>query len=120
MRLDPAMLLRAMAPALIAAALASCASDGEASRPALPPTRLAATGRDIAEYRCAACHPVRALDRGRMPGAPRLSDLVRRYPGATLEARLRDIASAGHGRMPGFVFAQEEVEALAAYVRGPN
>jgi mono/diheme cytochrome c family protein len=89
-----------------------------------PPTRIdpiaresLALGEAIAKRDCGGCHAVGRLDNSRLPRAPRLRDLHRRYPVEHLGEALAEGIVVGHGPMPQWVFEPHEIEALIAYLK---
>lgn len=90
-----------------------------------PPTRIVdplpreslALGEAIAKRDCSGCHAVGPSDESRLPKAPRLRDLHRRYPVEHLGEALAEGVVVGHGPMPQWVFEPHEIEALIAYLK---
>ncbi|WP_269581457.1 c-type cytochrome [Roseibium sp. Sym1] len=100
------------AAAVLFAAPAALASDG-----AYPddPVSLA-TGRELAEIHCAACHAVTAEDVSAQEGAPAFRDLSKRYPLESLEEPLAEGIVTAHDNMPEFAFAPEDIDAFLGYL----
>lgn len=90
-----------------------------------PPTRIVdplpreslALGEAIAKRDCGGCHAVGPSDESRLPKAPRLRDLHRRYPVEQLGEALAEGIVVGHEPMPQWVFEPHEIEALITYLK---
>lgn len=75
-----------------------------------------ASGLEIAEIHCAACHAVGASDESAQAGAPAFRYLSRRYPLENLEESLAEGIVTGHDGMPEFAFAPEDIDAFLGYL----
>lgn len=103
---------------IIALALAATGAGRPPTRIVDPPPRDAvALGESIAKRDCGGCHAVGASDESRLPKAPRLRDLHRRYPVEDLGEALAEGIVVGHGPMPQWVFEPHEIGALIAYLK---
>ncbi|MCK7612715.1 c-type cytochrome [Roseibium sediminicola] len=96
----------------IGATSAALATDG-----AYPtdPVSLA-SGRELAEIHCAACHAVTAEDVSAQEGAPAFRDLAKRYPLESLEEPLAEGIVTAHDNMPEFAFAPDDIDAFLGYL----
>ncbi len=117
----PRSILSLVALAAVAALTAGCVTkpNGAAS---------AAAGRLVAERHCATCHSI-ANGKSPTPDAPPFAQLHNRYGAGGLVELLqkgmikdmpRPLAEADrrvHPRMPAFPLADDEIVALAAYLR---
>ena len=100
-------------------ALASCAAQEPAPAPAAAATEqdeLAASGRDIAEAQCAACHAIGEYGASPNPDAPVFRTLFTRYQPDVLEEELIEGIRVSHP-MPEFQFNPQGTDALIAYLR---
>lgn len=100
-------------------ALASCAAQEPAPAPAAAATEqdeLAASGRDIAEAQCAACHAIGEYGASPNPDAPVFRALFTRYQPDVLEEELIEGIRVSHP-MPEFQFNPQGTDALIAYLR---
>lgn len=75
-----------------------------------------ATGLELAEIHCAACHAVGTGDSSAEGGAPAFRDLSKLYPLESLEEALAEGIVTGHDTMPEFAFEAEDVEAFLGYL----
>lgn len=73
-------------------------------------------GRAIAEQSCSRCHAVDLDDASRLPQAPPLRELPRRYPVEDLAEAFAEGIVTAHPAMPEFTFEPPEIEALLAYI----
>ena len=78
---------------------------------------LEATGRDIAEAQCAACHAVGTYGNSPNPDAPVFRTLFSRYHPDVLEEELIEGIRVSHP-MPDFQFNPQGADALIYYLRG--
>jgi mono/diheme cytochrome c family protein len=76
----------------------------------------AATGLELAEIYCAACHAVEKDDESKIKGAPAFRDLSKRYPLEDLEESLAEGIVTGHEGMPEFSFSAEDIDAFLGYL----
>jgi len=97
---------------LCTTALAAMASDGPYPS---DPVSLA-TGRELAEIHCAACHAVGTDDVSAEAGAPPFRTLSSRYPLESLEEPLAEGIVTAHDTMPEFAFAPEDIDAFLGYL----
>jgi len=103
---------------IIALAVAATGAGRPPTRIVDPPPREAvALGESIAKRDCGGCHAVGPSDESRLPEAPRLRDLHRRYPVEQLGEALAEGIVVGHGPMPQWVFEPHEIEALVVYLK---
>jgi len=75
-----------------------------------------ATGLELAEIHCAACHAVGTDDESRIEGAPAFRDLSKLYPLEDLEESLAEGIVTGHEGMPEFSFSSEDIDAFLGYL----
>lgn len=75
-----------------------------------------ATGLELAEIYCAACHAVGRDDDSRLKGAPAFRDLSKRYPLVDLEESLAEGIVTGHDAMPEFSFSAEDIDDFLGYL----
>ena len=75
-----------------------------------------ATGLELAEVHCSACHAVEQNDKSRMEKAPAFRNLGKRYPLEDLEESLAEGIVTGHEGMPEFSFSPEEIDAFLGYL----
>ena len=73
-------------------------------------------GRAIAERQCARCHAVDVHDASKLPIAPPLRDIAKRYPPQSLAEALAEGIVTGHKGMPEFSFTPQEIGALIAHL----
>jgi len=101
-----------------AVALSSCAGQESAPAPVAVSavTELAASGRDIAEAQCAACHSVGEYGASPNPNAPVFRTILQRYRADVLEEELIEGVRVSHP-MPEFQFNPQGTDALIAYLR---
>jgi mono/diheme cytochrome c family protein len=76
---------------------------------------LAASGRDIAEAQCAACHAVGEYGTSPNPNAPVFRTLFTRYRAEVLEQELIEGIRVSHP-MPEFQFNPQGTDALIQYL----
>lgn len=100
--------------ATIASGLASTALASDGAYPT-DPTSLA-TGRELAEIHCAACHAVAGDDVSAQEGAPAFRDLSKLYPLESLEEPLAEGIVTAHDNMPEFAFAPDDIDAFLGYL----
>ncbi|MCX2722262.1 c-type cytochrome [Roseibium salinum] len=75
-----------------------------------------ATGRELAEIHCAACHAVGEEDTSAQEGAPAFRDLSGLYPLESLEEALAEGIVTGHDNMPEFAFEPDDINAFLGYL----
>ncbi|MEO9529282.1 c-type cytochrome [Roseibium sp.] len=75
-----------------------------------------ASGRELAEIHCAACHAVAAGDVSAQAGAPAFRDLSKMYPLDSLEEPLAEGIVTGHDGMPEFAFEPDDIDAFLGYL----
>lgn len=75
-----------------------------------------ATGRELAEIHCAACHAVGTGDESAEAGAPPFRTLSRRYPLETLEEPLAEGIVTAHETMPELAFEPDDIDAFLGYL----
>ena len=75
-----------------------------------------AEGRAIAETLCAPCHAIEGAGPGPNPDAPLFSQFHRRWPVEALAEAMAEGLTVGHGPMPDFVFDQDQIDDLLAYL----
>ena len=107
--------------AAVALALGSCAPRTLAPDPAAVSVateleELEASGRDIAEAQCAACHAVGEYGNSPNPNAPVFRTLFSRYHPDVLEEELIEGIRVSHP-MPEFQFNPQGADALIQYLR---
>ncbi len=113
--------MRALFAALTALVLGSCASHEPAPDPAAVSMateldELAASGRDIAEAQCAACHSIGEYGASPNPNAPVFRTILQRYRADVLEQELIEGVRVSHP-MPDFQFNPQGTDALIQYLR---
>ncbi|MHA7772179.1 c-type cytochrome [Roseibium sp. M-1] len=91
---------------------AALASDG--AYPSDPASL--ATGRELAEIHCAACHAVARDDVSAEAGAPPFRTLSSRYPLETLEEPLAEGIVTAHETMPELAFEPDDIDAFLGYL----
>lgn len=103
---------------LIAFAISGTAFGLEAAAAQSYPTDpvSVATGLELAEIHCAACHAVGRDDQSAFKGAPAFRDLGHRYPLDDLEESLAEGIVTGHEGMPEFEFSPEDIDAFLGYL----
>lgn len=106
-------LLGAMTMLLLAAGCAGASppSEGQAVQESI------ATGAEIAQLRCGACHAVSSTGVSPNPNAPPFPALSSRYRLEVLQEELINGLHVGVAEMPSFSFSIEEADALTAYLR---
>ena len=97
--------------AVLAALLASCASEEER----VEKEGMVADGRAIAETQCASCHAVGVSGQSAAQGAPPFRYVLSRYDGASLTENLVEGIRVAHA-MPEFQFDPKGADALIAYL----
>ncbi|MBD1547988.1 c-type cytochrome [Roseibium aggregatum] len=75
-----------------------------------------ATGLELAEIHCAACHAVGRDDESKLKGAPAFRDLSKRYPLEDLEESLAEGIVTGHEGMPEFSFSADDIDDFLGYL----
>lgn len=75
-----------------------------------------ATGLELAEVHCAACHAVEQNDKSRLKQAPAFRTLGKRYPLEDLEESLAEGIVTGHEGMPEFTFSPQDIDAFLGYL----
>lgn len=76
----------------------------------------AAEGRALAEKLCAHCHAIEGPGPGPNPEAPLFSRFTQRWPLESLAEAMAEGLTVGHGPMPDFVFTDQQVDDLLAYL----
>ncbi|KAB2848573.1 MAG: cytochrome c [Hyphomicrobiaceae bacterium] len=82
-----------------------------------PPEAAIEQGRKILEANCARCHAIGLLGESPLAIAPPFRTLHRRYPVENLAEALSEGIVTGHKEMPAFVFGDEEIGAIIAYLK---
>ena len=100
------------AGAFVASAGSALATDG--AYPSDP--QSLATGRELAEIHCAACHAVGLEDESAEAGAPAFRSLSSRYPIESLEESLAEGIVTAHDDMPEIAFEPEDIDAFLGYL----
>ncbi|WP_298818588.1 cytochrome c [uncultured Roseibium sp.] len=102
---------------VLSAVLVVAASSGHASDGDYPsdPVSLA-TGQELAEIHCAACHAVGKDDTSAQPGAPAFRSLSSLYPLESLEEPLAEGIVTAHDNMPEFAFEPDDIDAFLGYL----
>lgn len=77
---------------------------------------VAEQGRALAEQHCSRCHAVGREDQSRLPIAPPLRELPKRYPVANLAEAFAEGIVTAHPAMPQFTFEPPQIEALLSYI----
>ncbi len=75
-----------------------------------------ATGLELAEIHCAACHAVGRDDTSAQANAPAFRDLSALYPISSLEESLAEGIVTGHEGMPEFAFQPDDIDAFLGYL----
>ncbi len=75
-----------------------------------------ASGREIAEIHCAACHAVAADDESAQEGAPAFRNLSSLYPLESLEESLAEGIVTAHENMPEIAFEPGDIDAFLGYL----
>ncbi len=75
-----------------------------------------ASGREIAEIHCAACHAVAVDDKSAQEGAPAFRDLSSLYPLESLEESLAEGIVTAHENMPEIAFEPGDIDAFLGYL----
>ncbi|ASP33281.1 cytochrome C [Labrenzia sp. VG12] len=75
-----------------------------------------ASGRELAEIHCAACHAVAVDDVSAQEGAPAFRDLSKLYPLESLEEPLAEGIVTAHENMPEVAFAPDDIDAFLGYL----
>lgn len=100
-----------------AIAVSATAGTALASGGAYPTDDISlATGREIAEIHCAACHAVGRRDESAEAGAPAFRDLSKRYPLESLEEPLAEGIVTAHDDMPEFALEPGDIDAFLGYL----
>ncbi len=73
-------------------------------------------GLALAQKNCARCHAVTKEGTSSHAEAPPFTEVVKRYPPATLAEALAEGIATGHRDMPEFVFSPDEIGDLIAYL----
>lgn len=112
-----------LAAALVLASCAAQESESGSSAPdpaaisvAAELDALAASGRDIAEAQCAACHAVGEYGESPNPNAPVFRTIFQRYSATALEQELIEGIRVSHP-MPEFQFNPQGTDALIQYLQ---
>lgn len=101
---------RAWRVGLLAAVLAVMGSSATAQR--LSERR----GEELVERHCGGCHATGAKGASRLPAAPPLRELYRRYEPDSLAEALAEGILTGHPAMPEFRFEAPDVRAIILYL----
>jgi len=75
-----------------------------------------ASGRELAEIHCAACHAVAEDDVSAQDGAPAFRNLSKLYPLESLEEPLAEGIVTAHDNMPEFAFESDDIDAFLGYL----
>lgn len=75
-----------------------------------------AAGRAMAERLCARCHAIAGPGPSPLAQAPPFSGFARKWPVEYLAEAMAEGLVVGHGPMPEFVFAPQEIDDLLAYL----
>lgn len=73
-------------------------------------------GKALAEKHCGQCHATGPIGDSRLPAAPALRDIAKRYSVWNLEEALAEGIVTAHAEMPLFVFKPAEITNLLAYM----
>lgn len=76
-----------------------------------------ARGQEIVTRKCAQCHAVGLTGDSPNPTAPRFRRLHERYDVEALSEGLAEGLTVGHGPMPEWTFAPQDVSAIVAYLK---
>lgn len=109
----PAMMLRRIGMLAAFAAVTHVASAVAQS----PPKAAIEQGRVIVETNCGRCHATGLLGESPLAIAPPFRTLHQRYPVENLAEALSEGIVTGHKEMPAFVFGDEEIGAIIAYLK---
>jgi mono/diheme cytochrome c family protein len=82
-----------------------------------PPKAAIEQGRKILEANCARCHAIGLIGDSPLAIAPPFRSLHQRYPVENLAEALSEGIVTGHKEMPAFVFGDEEIGAIIAYLK---
>jgi cytochrome c len=74
-------------------------------------------GRELAERNCARCHSIGLSGSSPNPAAPAFRSLYKKYPVDALGQAFAEGLKVGHRDMPEFVFEQQQIRDLLAYLR---
>jgi mono/diheme cytochrome c family protein len=90
-----------------------------AAAPAPIPTDAAsiARGRLLMQANCTRCHATKAGEPSAHASAPSFATLFGAYPPEYLQEAFAEGVFVGHGDMPAFEFAPEDIAALVAYLK---
>lgn len=77
-------------------------------------------GRELAERSCARCHSIGVSGTSPNPGAPAFRSLYKLYPVDALGPAFASGLKVGHRDMPEFVFEQQRIRDILAYLRSLN
>ncbi|MGE3915210.1 MAG: cytochrome c [Hyphomicrobiaceae bacterium] len=78
--------------------------------------RLAEAGRRIVEAQCSRCHATGRTGASPLDKAPPFRALSRKYPVSQLAEALAEGITTGHPDMPEFIFPEEDIAAILAYL----
>lgn len=102
---------------LWAAGVLMCGTAAMASDTGYPTDAASlASGRELAEIHCAACHAVAVDDVSAQEGAPAFRDLSKLYPLESLEEPLAEGIVTAHENMPEVAFAPDDIDAFLGYL----
>ncbi|MEZ5817044.1 MAG: cytochrome c [Hyphomicrobiaceae bacterium] len=110
MSIDPKVLLRPLAVAVIATLPTFAFAE------ATDTETLVAAGRLILSEQCSRCHAVDREGASPLAAAPPFRTLSRKYPLDSLAEALAEGITTGHPDMPEFVFSSDEIAAILAYI----
>jgi mono/diheme cytochrome c family protein len=75
-----------------------------------------ASGQELAEIHCAACHAVGMEGQSAKAAAPAFRELSRRYPLESLEESLAEGIVTAHENMPEIAFEADDIDAFLGYL----
>lgn len=75
-----------------------------------------ASGKQIAEAHCSACHAVGPEGQSAKADAPAFRDLSKLYPLESLEEPLAEGIVTAHENMPEFVFEPDDIDVFLGYL----
>jgi mono/diheme cytochrome c family protein len=102
---------------LVGACVPAPADDTASVTPAAAASPDVEAGRAMAEKQCGTCHAVGASGESRVSQAPAFRQLAAQHPGDQLRVIVAEGIATGHPSMPRWIFTDEEVSQLLAYIR---